>query len=47
MNADGVITFQEWKAHYYCLGIDQAHARASFDAMDKNGDGKISKEEFW
>ena len=46
MNADGVITFQEWKAHYYCLGIDQAHARASFDAMDKNGDGKISKEEF-
>ena len=46
MNADGVITFQEWKAHYYCLGIDQAHARASFDAMDKNGDGKVSKEEF-
>ena len=46
INGDGVISFEEWKAHYYCMGIDTAHARASFDAMDKNGDGKISKEEF-
>ena len=46
MNGDGVISFEEWKAHYYCMGIDQAHARASFDAMDKNSDGVVSKEEF-
>ena len=46
MNGDGVITFNEWSAHNQCLGIDTAHARASFDAMDKSGDGKITKEEF-
>ena len=46
INGDGVISFEEWRAHYYCMGIDTAHARASFDAMDKNSDGKISKEEF-
>ena len=46
MNGDGVISFEEWTAHYKCLGIDPAHARASFDAMDQNSDGKISMEEF-
>ena len=46
MNGDGVVTFNEWSAHYHCMGIDTAHARASFDAMDKSGDGKITKEEF-
>ena len=46
LNGDGVITFNEWSAHYNCMGIDTAHARASFDAMDVNSDGKISKEEF-
>ena len=29
-----------------CLGIDPAHARASFDALDTNNDGVISEEEF-
>ena len=46
LNDDGVISFEEWKAYYYVLGIDQAHARASFDAMDANSDGIVSKEEF-
>ena len=46
MNGDGVISFEEWTAHYICMGIDPAHARASFDAMDQNSDGKISMEEF-
>ena len=46
MNGDDVITLNEWSAHYHCMGIDTAHARASFDAMDANSDGKISKEEF-
>lgn len=46
LNEDGVISFTEWTAHYQSLGIDTTYARASFDAMDKNGDGKISKQEF-
>ena len=46
MNGDGVITFNEWSAHYHCMGIDTAHARASFDAMDANSDGKVTQEEF-
>ena len=46
LNGDGVISFDEWTAHYKCMGIDIAHARASFDAMDQNSDGKISMKEF-
>ena len=46
LNGDGVVSFEEWTAHYICLGIDPAHARASFDAMDQNSDGKISTEDF-
>ena len=46
MDGDGVVTFKQWSAHYRCMGIDTAHARASFDAINKSGDGKITKEEF-
>ena len=46
LNDDGVMSFEEWKAHYSCVGIDLAHARPSFDAMDQNHDGVVSKEEF-
>ena len=46
INEDGFISFEEWTAHYQISGIDTAHARASFDAMDTNHDGKISEDEF-
>ena len=46
MNEDGVISLEEWTAHYQIAGLDTAHARASFDAMDTNHDGKISEDEF-
>ena len=46
MNGHGIITFNEWSAHYHCMGIDTAHARASFDAMDVNGDGKVTEKMF-
>ena len=45
-NGDGVITFKDWSAYYHCEGIDTAYARASFDVMDKNSDGKVTEEEF-
>ena len=46
LNDDGVMSFDEWKALYTCVGIDLAYARPSFDAMDANSDGVVSKEEF-
>ena len=46
INEDGFIDFEEWTAHYQIGGIDTAHARASFDAIDTNHDQKISEEEF-
>ena len=46
MDEDGEISYEEWVHHYEALNIDIAHARASFNAMDTNGNGKISKEEF-
>ncbi len=44
-NSD-TITLEEWQSHYKCLGIDPTHAHASFEAMDLNGDGTVSRDEF-
>ena len=46
LNGDGHISLEEWTTHYKCLGIDQKHAKTSFDAMDTDGDGEISYDEF-
>lgn len=46
-NENGEISFKEWVDYYKVMGIDTAYARASFDAMDTNGDGVVSKEEFF
>ena len=43
---NGEISFQEWVEIYKVIGIDSEHARASFSAMDTNGDGVVSKEEY-
>ncbi len=45
-DGNGEISFKEWVQYYIACGIDIIHARASFDAMDANHDGVISKEEF-
>lgn len=37
IDKDGFISFvEEWTVHYQTLGIDTAHARSSFDAIDAN-----------
>ena len=45
-DANGTISFKEWVEYYKALGVDPCHARASFDAMDTNGDNDVSMEEF-
>ena len=45
-NRDGVISVEEWRAHNSAMVISPEHAAALFRAMDADGDGKISKEEF-
>jgi len=46
IDGDGFISFEEWTAHHQVIGIDTAHARASFDAIDSNHDQNISEDEF-
>ena len=46
-DGNGEISFQEWVNYYKAMGIDVTYARASFDAMDTNSDGVVSKEEFF
>ena len=46
MKGDGFITLDEWTAHYRCYGIDTKYAKDSFNALDMDKDGKISKEHF-
>lgn len=44
---DHEISFIEWKRLYELRGItDDQFCRSTFDRMDQNGDGAISKEEF-
>lgn len=46
MNADGVISLEEWKVHNAALGISSENAKKSFLAMDANGDNEVSLQEF-
>ena len=41
---ESLTSFNEWADFYKAMGIDTVYARASFDAVDLNGDGIISKE---
>lgn len=47
IDGNGEISYQEWVDYYKACRIDTKHARASFDAMDTNHDGTVSKEEFY
>ena len=46
INGDGTISFEEWKAHTAAVRIPTERVRATFDAIDKDGDEKITKKEF-
>lgn len=43
-NGDCVISSEEWATYCKCMGIPQPSA--SFEAMDADGNGTVSREEF-
>ena len=45
-NGDNMIDINEWKMHNAAIGVPPGHAQDSFNAMDKDGDGKITMDEF-
>ncbi len=45
-DGSGEISVEEYKLFFKCLGMSEAAATASFTALDANGDGKLSLEEF-
>ena len=45
-NDDNFIDLAEWKVHNAAFGVPPGHAEDSFNAIDKDGDGKITEDEF-
>lgn len=45
-NDDGSLDFDEYVRMYDGLGIDPTHSSDAFHRLDRDGDGKISHEEF-
>jgi len=45
-NKDGLLALEEFIKYYYILGLDASLAKESFDAIDTNKDGFISRGEF-
>ena len=45
-NGDGVISPEEFKVYFKCIGIAEEYAKPSFDAIDTDKNGLISKDEF-
>ena len=46
VNGDHYIDLTEWKVHNAALRISPEHAEASFNAIDRDGDGRITEDEF-
>jgi len=42
----GFVTVDEYKIFFHILGLNEAHAKDAFDALDTNHDGVISRGEF-
>ncbi len=45
-NSDGEISATDYENFFKCIGIDPSLAEGSFNAIDSNGDGVLSEDEF-
>ena len=45
-NGDDIIDINEWKMHNAAMGISSGYAQDSFNAIDQDGDEKITMDEF-
>ena len=45
-NGDGVISPLEFRLYFKIMGIDESSAQISFDAIDTDSDGTITRDEF-
>ena len=45
-NGDGIISPEEFKVYFKCMGIAEEYAKPSFDAIDTDKNGLISRDEF-
>ena len=45
-NGDGVISPLEFHLYFKIMGIDESSAQISFDAIDTDSDGTITRDEF-
>ena len=45
-NGDGVISPQEFRLYFKIMGIDESSAQISFDVIDTDSDGMITRDEF-
>ena len=46
MKGRGKICIEKWKTHTEALNVPPERVKATFDAIDTNRDGKITKEDF-
>ena len=46
VNGDGLISVTEYENFFRCMGIDSSYAGTSFPALDTDGDGTLSSQEF-
>jgi Ca2+-binding EF-hand superfamily protein len=43
---DGLLSLEDFKKYFYVMGIGAEFAKATFDAIDANHDGQVSRGEF-
>ena len=45
-DGSGVISREEFRVYFKCMGFDESNAKTAFDGVDTDHDGSISRDEF-